>query len=217
MRDFAFYRRITAPSHLQQIYNRAAAGWERGINALGYPEAYRDLCQQALQQQPARHPERVLDAGCGSGAMAAALLHHTPLEPTLHLLDLAPEMLQQAAASLPIATRLHQGAVGGDPLHDEPAFERILCAHVIEHCPTPLPPLRWLFDHLAPGGQLVLAVSRPHWCTALIRWRWGNAAYRPQTICRLLGEVGFTDITVHPHAKGPPARTSCGYLARRPG
>lgn len=213
MRDFAFFRRITGQQHLLRVYNRAAVGWQQGIAALGYPEAYRQLCAAALAAQPSNIRERVLDAGCGSGAMAAALLPQMPQPPELHLLDLSPEMLEQASQSLP-ASLCHLGAVGEGAL-DVPPLDRILCAHVIEHCPTLLPPLRWLHDHLAPGGQLVLAVSKPHWCTMLLRWRWGNAAYAPKQVCRLLAEAGFCDITALPHAKGPPARTSCGYLARR--
>ncbi|WP_052261782.1 class I SAM-dependent DNA methyltransferase [Leisingera sp. ANG-M1] len=214
MRDFAFYRRITGQSRLQRIYNRAAAGWEAGIATLGYPEAYRQLCHAALASLPVTEPERVLDAGCGSGAMSAALLQDLPAPPELHLLDLSPQMLAEAAARLPLETIRHQGMLGGGPLPCPP-FSRILCAHVIEHCPDPLPPLQWLHEHLAPCGQLILVVSKPHWCTALLRWRWGNAAYHPEQVLGLLQQSGFINVEIRPNRKGPPSRTSCGYLARR--
>ena len=68
----------------------------------------------------------------------------------------------------------------------------------------------------APGGRLVLALSKPHWCTALVRWRWGNAAYTPDHAKTMLAQAGFTHITAHPFPSGPPSRVSHGYIARRP-
>ncbi|MFL4470877.1 hypothetical protein ACERZ8_13650 [Tateyamaria armeniaca] len=61
-----------------------------------------------------------------------------------------------------------------------------------------------------------MAISKPHWCTALVRWRWGNAAYPPEHSRAMLERAGFTDIITHPFRTGPPSRVSCGYIARRP-
>ncbi|MEP4335214.1 MAG: class I SAM-dependent methyltransferase, partial [Roseobacter sp.] len=64
--------------------------------------------------------------------------------------------------------------------------------------------------------HIVMAISKPHWCTALVRWRWGNAAYSPQKARDMLVRAGFRDICAYPFAKGPPSRVSHGYTARRP-
>lgn len=95
-------------------------------------------------------------------------------------------------------------------------YDAVLSAHVVEHFPDPAAAIAWLVARLRPGGRLLLAVSRPHWCTMLLRLRWGNASIRPDRVVALLREAGLEDITVLPFAAGSPRRTSYGYTARRP-
>lgn len=195
---------------MQRIYDAAATGWQDGITRLGFLDAYAQLMQAA---PAATRAPRVMDVGTGTGAFAAAWIeaHGTPR--ALTLLDLSPAMLETAADRLPTARCI--AAPIGATLAEVPPQDVILCAHVIEHLDDPAAALEWLHRHLAPGGRLVLALSKPHWCTALVRWRWGNAAYDPDTARAMLAEVGFTDIIVHPFSSGPPSRVSCGYTARR--
>ncbi|MEO0402074.1 MAG: class I SAM-dependent methyltransferase [Pseudomonadota bacterium] len=196
---------------LHIIYDRAATRWQDGISKLGFLGAYSDL-MHAIPTPP--QTLRVMDIGTGTGAFAHAWIgaHGTPR--ALTLTDISPAMLDAAASRL-TAARTITAPLGPKP-ETLPHQDVVLCAHVIEHLEDPDTALRWLFDHLAPGGLLVMAISKPHWCTALVRWRWGNAAFSPDTGRRMLAAAGFTEITARPFASGPPSRVSHGYTAKRP-
>ena len=202
--------RPAATGVMQRIYDTAATGWQDGITRLGFLDAYAQL----MQATPPTKRARVMDVGTGTGAFAAAWIAAQGAPRQLTLLDLSPAMLEAAAARLPAARSI--AAPVGATLAETPPQDVILCAHVIEHLEDPARALTWLHDHLKPGGLLVLALSQPHWCTALVRWRWGNAAYAPDTARQMLSSAGFTEIATHPFTSGPPSRVSCGYIARRP-
>ncbi|MEL6467175.1 MAG: methyltransferase domain-containing protein [Pseudomonadota bacterium] len=194
---------------LQAIYDAAATGWQDGISKLGFPDAYAQLMKAAPRTT---HP-RVLDVGTGTGAFAQAWINAQGSPATLTLTDISPAMLEAATDRLPNARALVVGV--GAALEDLPAQDVVLCAHVIEHLDDPEAALRWLRSQMVSGDLLVLAMSRPHWCTALVRWRWGNAAYTPEQAQTLLSRAGFVDIALHSFTKGPPSRVSHGYIARR--
>lgn len=204
----------TASGRLTALYDRAAEGWQAGIERLGYGQAYAELCEKAVACHALPAGARVLDAGTGTGALAAALKGAAPVPLGFDLLDTSADMLDQARGNLADARQCLVGAVGSAPL-DAQAYDVVLCGHVIEHCDDPQEALDWLIDRLRSGGLLVLCVSKPHWCTALVRWRWGNKAYRPDVVTPMLAAAGATDIDVLRHASGPPSRISCGYLATR--
>ncbi|WP_415402618.1 class I SAM-dependent methyltransferase [Tateyamaria sp. SN3-11] len=200
----------TRTGPLQAVYDAAAAGWQDGISKLGFDTAYRHLMQQVPPPQKA---PQVLDVGTGTGAFAGAWIDAHGVPNRLTLTDISPAMLEAAskrlAPSRTITARL------GTAL-DIPAQDVVLCAHVIEHLDDPQAALDWLHDQLVPGGTLVMAISKPHWCTALVRWRWGNAAYTPDHAQEMLARAGFTHIAAHPFTSGPPSRVSHGYVAQRP-
>ena len=197
---------------LARIYDAAETGWQDGISKLGFIEAYEGLMRTC--PNPAGPRPRVLDVGTGTGAFASAWISAHGPPRTLTLTDISPAMLASATSRLPGARAIHASL--GTPLSDVPPQDVVLCAHVIEHLDDPVAALGWLFDRLTPGGQLVMAISKPHWCTALVRWCWGNAAYPPQRVQDMLTRAGFCDIRYYPFAKGPPSRVSHGYTARRP-
>ncbi|WP_299687079.1 class I SAM-dependent methyltransferase [uncultured Tateyamaria sp.] len=201
--------RPAADGVMQRIYDAAATGWQDGIAKLGFLDAYAQLMQAA----PGKPTPRVMDVGTGTGAFAAAWIAANGRPRALTLLDLSPVMLDTAAARVPTDRAI--AASIGAPLEDVPLQDVILCAHVIEHLDDPATALAWLYARLAPGGLLVLALSKPHWCTALVRWRWGNAAFSPTQAREMLDQAGFAQIATHPFQSGPPSRVSCGYTALR--
>ncbi|MEO0381674.1 MAG: methyltransferase [Pseudomonadota bacterium] len=197
---------------LSNIYDAAVTGWQDGISKLGFIEAYADLMTHTRAPDTAQ--PKVMDVGTGTGAFARAWVNEHGAPGTLTLTDISASMLRAAAERLPGSTAI-QAPLGAQDLTNLPPQDVILCAHVIEHLDDPHNAIAWLHDRLRPGGQLVMAISKPHWCTALVRWRWGNAAYTPAQAKSMLARAGFSDIHVHPFCKGPPSRVSSGYVARR--
>ncbi len=202
-----------AKAPLSSLYARFSHRWHSDITRLGYPAAYDELI--AALPAAAQTPT-VLDAGCGTGALAQAWLKTNRPHTALHMLDSSEEMLSQARANFSAIpnTFFHQDILGSEVIPQN-ACDLLLSAHVIEHLDAPETGLRWFASRLRHGGQIALSVSKPHWCTALVRWRWGHKAFTPTQVRSLLTSTGFTNIQAVPFSKGPPSRTSCGYIATR--
>lgn len=206
-----------APS-LAEAYDRAAATWHATISKFGFVEAYEDLLSLAGQRLPADRIRdlKVLDAGAGTAAFSLAFSRLFAC-PSFDLLDLSPEMLERGAQTL-AAQGLTSDRLCCD-IRDLPArpkrYDVILSAHLIEHVGDINEALAAMRSALAPGGLLVLAVSKPHWCTALVRMRWGHRAYRPAEMRAHLHANGFDAVDTYSFASGPPKRLSAGYIATR--
>jgi len=207
-------RRTTTHASVRTLYDRAAVGWQKGLERIGYGEAYATLARKAHAVAPLNQPVRILDAGTGTGALAAAFVQGQAPGCKVDLLDLSPQMLSLAGAAVGRGSRCIVGGIGSSDVQAA-AYDRVLCGHVIEHCPDPQAALDWLHGRLRPGGWALFAISKPHWCTALVRWKYGSSAYEPDMAEQMLSRAGFGDVTRLPHSSGPPSRISCGYLARR--
>ena len=206
----------TRPSPpLAALYGRAARRWQGGIDKLGYPAAYDDLICAA----PPGPAARVIDIGTGSGALAAAYLKAAPAPPDqLDLLDPVPAMLREADRRLSGSCgrrRLIEAGIG-TALARADSYDAVLAAHVVEHVEDAGAALAWMAGLLRPGGWLYLSASRPHWCTAILRWKWGHQAWPPHQMAGMLAAAGLTRIRVIRYRAGPPSRTSAGYAAQRP-
>ncbi len=198
----------TTYTALAARYDRAAPRWWRKLERMSYPDAFHEL----VGHLPDSKVNTVLDAGTGCGDLAIAYLDTHPRPEKLDLLDISADMLQVAKDRIDeraTPNLLHQS------LETLPAaqYDLILCAHVIEHCPNPLSALRTLRRALRPNGRLLLAVSRPHFCTVLLQLIWHHHAFRPTKVERMLSIAGFRTIKIHPFSTGIPARLSSGYLA----
>lgn len=205
---------LTRPSEtLTPSYDKIADRWQGMIAKLGFPGAYAHLFDQA-ELRTCRH---ILDLGTGSGEFASAALNSFTRRPkALTLLDTSEEMLRVAAHRFAdLRPQTLCAPVGTETIAKE-TQDIILGAHIFEHLSDPEAAFRWAFERLRPGGRICLAVSRPHWCTALIRWRWGHAAWKPNTVQAMLSSAGFDQIRHIPFPLGPPSRTSAGYTARKP-
>jgi len=202
---------------LKSLYARFADRWHQGVLRLGYLAAYDQLVAYDVDRRSSP-VGAVLDAGTGTGALALSFVQKHPDVKQLTLLDMSPEMLARAQENLQakgVETIPHVGALGTNEIASN-IYETILCAHVIEHTDTPEDHLRWFCSRLTKGGTLLLSVSKPHWCTAIVRWRWGHKAFPPNFVLKMLEDAGFEEISEIRFKSGPPSRTSCGYRAKRP-
>jgi SAM-dependent methyltransferase len=101
---------------------------------------------------------RVLDAGCGAGALAAALLDRGA---TVAGVDSSRAMLKLAAARLAGRADLHQADVR-DPLpFPDEAFDIVVASLVMHYLRDWEPTLRELHRVLGPDGRLVISTHHP--------------------------------------------------------
>jgi SAM-dependent methyltransferase len=102
-----------------------------------------------------RGAQRVLDLGCGEGALAAAVDHLSgKAKPPVVGMDASATML---AAALPPVVRADANAI---PFQDN-TFDAVVAVNVLDHLPDPLPSLRAAHRVLQPGGVLIAgAISR---------------------------------------------------------
>ena len=204
-------------SNLNTLYAKFSRKWHKTIVGLGYLDAYSSLVNFDAHRRtdPAEH---VLDVGTGTGALAKVFVEQHPKIKLLSLLDSSPEMLREARLNLSkisCKTRCIEGLLCTSKIQHS-SIDTLLCAHVVEHTLNPVDSLQWFFDILRPNGTLILSVSKPHWCTSIVRWRWGHKAFSPDEFCSYLRKAGFTSIETVSYLKGPPSRTSCGYRAIKP-
>jgi SAM-dependent methyltransferase len=103
---------------------------------------------------PVGPPGRVLDVGCGGGALLA---HYRALGWQPFGIEVSEAA---AAAARAQGATVHLGTLADQPW--EPAnFDLVVFSHSLEHIPEPLTALRGACELLAPGGTLVILA--PNW------------------------------------------------------
>jgi len=203
---------------LARRYDAIAHKWHDAIRRLGYIGAYAGLIRHAgpvLETIPGRSLS-VLDAGAGTAAFSLAFSDAAARDARFAVLDISAKMLAAARARLEARDR-HARTIHGrisDAAPGEAPYDVILCAHVIEHCEDPRAILKALRSRIAPHGALLLVVSKPHWCTALLQLWWRHRSYDAQAVAGMLEEAGFAAPETYAFTQGPPQRMSLGYIAR---
>ena len=205
-------------SDLTSQYDAAAPGWSARLERFGYLSAYCDLIERAVP--PGRTADRVCDIGTGSGAFAQAYMRSRGAPGSLTLLDSSPQMLKTAATLLARhgADLARHGAdltchcTSLETFEPQQPYQLVLGADVLEHCHDPGQSLRTLWRLVAPGGQLLLVISRPHWCQWLIWLRWRHRWFSQVALGGIAAEAGLPPPDICPFAAGPPRRTSLGYV-----
>jgi S-adenosylmethionine-dependent methyltransferase len=150
-------------------FDRNVARWNQ------YASGLKGRLRQALilDQLQAHLPSgrsrlRVLDAGCGLGELALALL---PKARKMVLLDFSEEMLAETGKRLGAAhspAELETLELVHGPLEEisatlpEGLFDLILCHNVLEYVADPSAILALLADRLTPGGILSLVAANRH-------------------------------------------------------
>lgn len=146
----------------RQHFDRWADSYDRSwLGELVFFPAVR-VCQEEIarwQTQRGGRPFRMLDVGCGTGALLTQMADW-PAAELLVGLDYSPVMvrhLAQKIATSPYADRLH--ALVGDserlPLADE-SLDVVTCCNSFHHYPHQAAVIREFRRILRPGGLLVL-------------------------------------------------------------
>ena len=157
---------------LMAEYSAAAADYDRRWRF--YIEA---TIRETLTRLLLRGEERVLDVGCGTGALLKEIRARYPGTKLAGIDPVAP-MLEVAQARLPHDVDLRTGWANGLPWPDG-SFDVVVSCNVFHYVTQPMPALQEMSRVLAPGGRMVIT----DWCDDYLACRlcslylrWTNAA-----------------------------------------
>jgi ubiquinone/menaquinone biosynthesis C-methylase UbiE len=179
--------------------------YARFIRSIAYSEAFRAFFVASPLLRPG---VRVLEAGCGTGALTlavheASVRRATPLG-AFDAFDLTPAMLQHLRATL------EQRGIGGVELVEAdvleldalPAawrdYDLVVSAAMLEYVPRErlLDALRGLRARLREGGRFVLFVTKRNLLTRLlVGYWWRSNLYSAAELADAFQQAGFSEIT----------------------
>ncbi len=154
---------------------------------------------------------RILDVGCSTGVMGAALRrrgHHvTGIEQDDDLAAMARDVLDRVVDG-DVEALAREGALAGEE------FDAVVFADVLEHLRDPWAVVAWAAGLVAPGGSIVLSVpnirhAKTFWTLAVRRrWPYEPVGIFDRTHLRffarrnledLVADTGFDVTEVHRH------------------
>ncbi len=150
--------------------------------------------------------ERILDAGCGTGAALAAVLHRADCLCTG--VDPSPAMIAAARRRLGVQAALAAVRIEDMPPPAAP-FDAVLALNVLYFADDAGAMVGAMRRALAPGGRLIAYVTHRE---TMERWRFAHAGlhrlFDLQSITELLEQGGFASdgISVQECAAGPGVR-----------
>jgi malonyl-CoA O-methyltransferase len=99
---------------------------------------------------------RILEIGCGTGLLTAHLIRLYP-HASLHITDIAPEMIARAQNKFPPHARLHYSVMDGEHPATDDSYDMIVSSMCVQWFSDPLAGLERLKHQLKPHGQLYYA------------------------------------------------------------
>jgi len=134
---------------------------------------------------------RVLDVGCGDGAVAAVL---APRSRSITCIDSSERMVAAAAERL---AKVPNADVRGADMHelpfDDSSFDQVLLLNVLVHSDKPARAIEEAARVLLPGGDLVVLTLDAH-AHADTAQSWGHhqPGIAPAALRRMLGRAGLS-------------------------
>jgi len=141
---------------------------------------------------------RILDVGCGSGA----LLAHLRARGFKALVGVDPT-LAAAASGRSIGLDIREGTVTRLP-HDLGIFDLVVLSHVVEHLPDPGHALDSLTTVLHPGGLVSVDVPDATRLAAFVKLPFLEFStehlnyFSGESLCALMGRRGFECVSLEP-------------------
>jgi len=214
---FSISRHPFAVDELEGHYDKASDSWHTTISKLGFETAYADLIDQVQPELAETAAKlKVLDAGIGTGAFAAAFASRCQQDCDLTGVDVSSEMLRQAEKHIESSgtdASFIQGDINDLPFADG-TFDIILVAHVIEHMASPEATLAELCRVLKPGGVLIACITQRSSAGAYIQMKWRTHRADESTATHWLHRSGLSNVRAIKLKDGSKAkRFSTGYVA----
>lgn len=151
--------------------------------------------------------ERVVDIGCGTGALLERLAREQPAD-RLTGVDLTPAMLAVARGRLPAAVALEAARAEYLPFRDG-TFDVAISCNVLHFVPAPERALGEMRRVIRPGGRIVITDWRHDFLACRILQRWQRLTGRPHhrihrstELAEALQALGFRDITLERYRIG---------------
>lgn len=191
---------MASTSDVIQYFTAQHGVYDRFIHWVGYPQGLGAFFEHS---QLLRSDLKVLDAGCGTGAVTFALheaLVRRGFAPrAIDAFDLTPAMLrrfQEKSESRGIAVRTAQADVLElERMIPEWAdYDLIVSASMLEYVPRErlAEALAALRNRLARNGRLVLFITKRNWPTRpLVGWWWRSNLYDRQELSAAFRTAGF--------------------------
>lgn len=182
----------TNPRHpVVEEYSRLASDYDTRWSF--YIEA---TTRETMARLTLRPSDRLLDVGCGTGALLCRLAESYPHAQMVGV-DPVPEMLALARRRLPESVEIREGWAEQLPYEDA-SFDAVVSCNMFHYIRQPTVALREMGRVLRPGGQLVVT----DWCDDYLACRvcdWYlrlfNRAhvkvYRERECLRLLEDAGL--------------------------
>lgn len=157
--------------------------------------------RETLARLSLRSTDRVLDVGCGTGALLEHLSRSHPAT-LLSGVDPVLEMLEVARRRLPAEVALREGWAEQLPF-ESGSFDAVVSCNAFHYLRHPLAALLEMVRVLRPGGQLILT----DWCDDYLACRLCDwflrrlspahfKVYRERECLRLLQEAGYQGIEI---------------------
>ena len=199
--------------------------YDRFIQLVGYEQGLRTFFEQSGLLRPGL---RVLDAGCGTGALTLAL--HEALRRkgfaarSLNAFDLTPAMLRRFqekcdSRGLEIRTERADVLELNRMIPEWTDYDLIVSASMLEYVPRERLPeaLAGLRSKLADNGRLVLFITKRNWLTRpLVGWWWRSNLYGSRELSIAFREAGFPRVELRAFPAAASHLAAWGHIVEAP-
>jgi ubiquinone/menaquinone biosynthesis C-methylase UbiE len=187
------------------LYSRRSASYDRFIRLVRYPQGLRAYFRHSPLLGSG---VRILDAGCGTGALTLAvrdaLLARGSIPESIHAFDLTPAMLDRFRTRLQVTGVTGVELTQADVLRLDTLppgwkdYDLVVTASMLEYVPRArfADALTGLRGLLRLGGRFVLFVTKRNWLMRPLigRW-WDSNLYTASELTEALDRAGFRDVT----------------------
>ena len=217
---------MTNTADIVRLFTAKHRVYDCFIQLVGYPRGLRSFFEHSPLL---RSGLRVLDAGCGTGAVTIALheaLVRRAIAPSaIDAFDLTPAMLNHLhdkleSRGIHLITTTQANVLELDKLpHGWMGYDLIVSASMLEYIPRERLPeaLAALRNRLADNGRLVLFITKRNWLTRpLVGWWWRSNLYDRNELSTAFRQAGFPRVEFHTFPTAARHLATWGHIIEAP-